>query len=391
MSMFEFSPEEHEEFSRYSPSYRKALMKEYQGNAERRQSQSDAESRADWYNENRGSIMGAEETGNTSPQGPAVPQEATGMYSEGISPLQRFMMEKNFSRLTSERPDVSEAGMANSKWIDQNLLNENTSNIKNRRDRRMAREKRDNDSPSIKKAKWLMGLNEEDRNLARSAWRGDKQLDIGTGFVNDRTKEFTGKELVNEQLKVAEGKDIASRLSEHPTMMKAMDSAADELDYSINAVSELHGLTGYDTVGFGKFLEHLPMTNTQEWIAMKDNIVARLGLEQLAKMKALSRTGASGLGQLSEKELKVLQEQLASLRQFQSPHAIKRGLKKIYTQLNKVKTSIRSDQQDNVNWYDRNSQNLRSENRYDNTKYYSDEKKNKVKFADWKAGKKGER
>jgi hypothetical protein len=87
-------------------------------------------------------------------------------------------------------------------------------------------------------------------------------------------------------------------------------------------------------------------------------------------MKSLSRTGASGLGQLSEKELKVLQEQLASLKQEQHPAAIKRGIANIYQQLDKVKTSIKSAQAKDVDWYDRNSYRWKGQP-YDNSKYYT--------------------
>lgn len=60
--------------------------------------------------------------------------------------------------------------------------------------------------------------------------------------------------------------------------------------------------------------------------ALIDPIKANVGIDQLQAMRAASKTGASGFGQLSEKELDVLQKSVGNLDLAQDPAQLKEAL-----------------------------------------------------------------
>jgi hypothetical protein len=70
--------------------------------------------------------------------------------------------------------------------------------------------------------------------------------------------------------------------------------------------------------------------------ALIDSVKASLGLEAIAKLKAASAKGATGLGQVSNLELNALQSEVATLNIGQSMDAQLDSLQKIYGYLDRI-------------------------------------------------------
>jgi len=71
-------------------------------------------------------------------------------------------------------------------------------------------------------------------------------------------------------------------------------------------------ISGY-TTGYGSFLSVLPLTDAKTLQNNLESIKANLSLSQLTALKEASKTGASGLGQVTRNEFDALQSTIAKL------------------------------------------------------------------------------
>ncbi|RKY42317.1 MAG: hypothetical protein DRP85_03260 [Candidatus Makaraimicrobium thalassicum] len=355
MGLFDYEKSDHDRFSKGSTTYRRMLAKEYTANQERREKEEMLRKRAEYAKANKAQELGVE--GFEGAPG-------TGIYAEGVSPMQRFLSERAHGRRGSQLEGMSKLGMDSGSGLESAMLRKGSA-----------------ENPRIAYDKYYLGLSDEDREKVNLSKRADKVIDVGTGYTNQRGENIVNKNLKLTGQRKSEGLDIANRLTTHGESMGIMDNMYDTVSYSMDRVDELAQNTGKTTTGLGGLLAKIPGTNAKFWRGQRDTIVARLGLEQLAKMKALSKTGASGLGQLSEKELKVLQDQLANLDQLQDGEHIKRGLKNIYSQMAKFRDAVREDQKTNIDWYNKNSGDLKKSNVFDNTRYLGRIKEHKSRVA----------
>ncbi len=102
-------------------------------------------------------------------------------------------------------------------------------------------------------------------------------------------------------------------------------------------VDELDKHPGFDNL-FGRFDAITPNLRgvTMDAQARLDQLRSALSIEKIMEMKAQSRTGATGFGQLSERELDVLQNAAGRLQQAQTEAAARTALKDIKKTMDKV-------------------------------------------------------
>jgi hypothetical protein len=79
----------------------------------------------------------------------------------------------------------------------------------------------------------------------------------------------------------------------------------------------------------GAIMSLKPGSTSADLSANINTIKARIGLDELAKLKAESPNGASGMGSQSERELDSLQSSIASLERSQSDEQLKNNLLKV--------------------------------------------------------------
>jgi hypothetical protein len=94
------------------------------------------------------------------------------------------------------------------------------------------------------------------------------------------------------------------------------------------------GLGG--TAGLNALLAGIPETGAHNLEAMMDPIKANIGFDKLAEMRANSPTGGA-LGQVSDKENKMLQSVYESLDQKQSPEQLRANLTRLRAELVKAR------------------------------------------------------
>lgn len=101
---------------------------------------------------------------------------------------------------------------------------------------------------------------------------------------------------------------------------------------NLQSVDELMGKIGNWTAGPGSILANVPGTDARNFQAELDTLKANIAFSELTAMREASKTGGA-LGQVSDREEKLLSSALGALDAGQSPTNLK-------TQLQKVRDSI---------------------------------------------------
>lgn len=116
-------------------------------------------------------------------------------------------------------------------------------------------------------------------------------------------------------------------------------------DNVIGTIDKILPKVNWNTVGpIGSVKSHISGTDAYDLAQLRDTVKSNVGLTQLQQMRDASKTGASGFGQLSEKELDVLQSSIASLDQAQRPEQFRDALTKVRNHFAAWKTSFEAGQ-----------------------------------------------
>lgn len=127
------------------------------------------------------------------------------------------------------------------------------------------------------------------------------------------------------QMKMDEKKEKGERISQ--SLKDRANLIISKVDSALSKVSNL-------SAGFGAMTEGIPMTPARNLSADLDTVKAILGFEQLEQMKSQSSAGASGLGQLSDREMRLLTAARSNLDQAQSPEQLKQRLTEVREHFN---------------------------------------------------------
>lgn len=124
-------------------------------------------------------------------------------------------------------------------------------------------------------------------------------------------------------------KNEAKAKADAALMAGNADKSRTAANLALATIREAIGKVNWKTAGFGAMAKGVPASGSQELSADLVTIKARLGLQALMDAKATSKVGASGFGQLSDKEMEILQSQIANLNQFQGQKQLKKRLQEV--------------------------------------------------------------
>ncbi len=156
---------------------------------------------------------------------------------------------------------------------------------------------------------------------------GVKPMTLPTGEpVPPRAKIIT-KPVAQEKFE-AEQAEKKLKLEEKSQFIR--DSAQD----SLNTISEIEKGTGH----FGLFgqLPSIPGTPRYTWETNINKLLSGKMIDLMTKMKEASKTGATGFGQLSEKEGQILREASTALKRGLAPEKAQEYLNNMKVMLQKV-------------------------------------------------------
>ena len=126
----------------------------------------------------------------------------------------------------------------------------------------------------------------------------------------------------------------------------ASSDVMDKANDALNTIREIEGDMQYFgmATGYPGKLPSFPGHPRSKWEANVNKLLAGKVISVMTDMKNASRTGATGFGQLSEKELKVLQDASTALNRNLSPKDAQVELNKMKASLQKISNSSTSEQ-----------------------------------------------
>lgn len=289
--------------------------------------------------------------------GPPETIQGSGYLNEDLSPTERRNAEFNRGLLASGMPELQSQWGGNNKQLQKSNMTAQTASD------RLAFDREKMQQPGAEK------------NVYSDIKVDDKGRAFGYNRMTQRYEQMPGDQMqkdprgplvsVNmnndtlenkadlETYKIL-GKSRGKRLSNFSSVLQVGSEVVDSIEDTKGLLQNLAGETGMMTTGFASLANVIPHLPPKDWLEMKDIITSRLAVDKMGELKALSSTGSTGFGALSTKELEVLQKQLGSLEQAQSPDAIKRQIVQITRLLGKSADKFKKRRKEEISWYNRN-------------------------------------
>lgn len=151
----------------------------------------------------------------------------------------------------------------------------------------------------------------------------NKETGDFVGYKFDFNNELKQKEMLatSENFTKAQGVYHADR----PMMSRAIRSFGSKRDRVEKNVMEAKQLLSEFTTEVGGVLQFVPGADARTLRNVLDTLKANIGFGQISEMRQESK-GGGALGQVTEKELKFLQNVLANLDQFDDPNVLAENL-----------------------------------------------------------------
>lgn len=127
------------------------------------------------------------------------------------------------------------------------------------------------------------------------------------------------------------------------TMQKAAQYTKERTRRALESVDSLLPKVGYSNTGLMGPTRILPGTPARNLAEELKTLGSALSVKELNEMREASRTGGS-LGNISDREIDLLQNAMGAISQDQSPPNLKRQLKKIRTALTNMQKAAEEDE-----------------------------------------------
>lgn len=197
------------------------------------------------------------------------------------------------------------------------------------------------------------GVNPNTNQVDRLQGAVTPQRDRGPLVTVENNNADMGSLADKETYKLV-GKHRGDRLNSFESVVNTSRGVVDSVSETKAMLQDLAARTGIKTTGFASLANKIPHMGPIAWKEAKDVIVSRLAVDKMAELKAMSSTGSTGFGALSQKELETLQKQLGSLEQAQAPKDIQRNITQILRLLSKSEAKFNKVAEDEIKWYNRN-------------------------------------
>lgn len=153
---------------------------------------------------------------------------------------------------------------------------------------------------------------------------GDELVDKSTGGG----VRNVGPQIAGEAGQKVMGKETAELRFSMPKAQAALESTAAKTNIVREKIRQAIPMVNNWTAGYGSVLANWPATEAGTLKGIVDTIIANLGFDELAEMRANSPTGGA-LGQVAVQELDMLQKAKGSLERSQKPEQVIKVLQEL--------------------------------------------------------------
>lgn len=138
-----------------------------------------------------------------------------------------------------------------------------------------------------------------------------------------------------------------------PETSRVYESRERGFDQSLSAINEVRRVLDkagpIPVTGAGSFLSRVPETRAKDLRSKIETVIARIGFEELQNMRENAPGGgSSGLGQVTEREIALLQSVLANLDQSQSEEEFRINLARVEEQIASSKAAIQKEYEEDL-------------------------------------------
>lgn len=140
----------------------------------------------------------------------------------------------------------------------------------------------------------------------------DKLLTARIESVKEREKQNIKREIELE-------KDMPQALAFVDSLENASQMLSARIDDALSKINNL-------SAGYGGYLKDIPLSGAYSLDKALSEIKSKNVIETISEMKAQSRTGATGLGNMQIREFEAIENALGSLDQKQDPEELKKKL-----------------------------------------------------------------
>jgi hypothetical protein len=142
-----------------------------------------------------------------------------------------------------------------------------------------------------------------------------------------------------------------ARVVETPASLEAKKKAQqgiqnqiDTINADLSNIEEARKIVSPTSAGFGAILGIVPTTDARRLQTLITGIDAAKVFSELTKLREASATGASGLGQVTEREISLLQNRLRALDPYGDPAKLKDDLDYIANEWKKIQDRLKESQ-----------------------------------------------
>lgn len=172
------------------------------------------------------------------------------------------------------------------------------------------------------------------------------KVDTGTGTVlvdprTGQTQSFIPKDVASAESQKAQGRAAGEKIAEAPAAQAAINNSIANLDRLRDEAQAILDDPALGKItGFVGMIPNIPGGSAANVEARLETLKSQIGFRVLQDMRDASKTGGA-LGQVSNIENVLLQQNIAALSQAQSPEAFRRSLRQIIDYTTGAKERLR--------------------------------------------------
>jgi len=151
------------------------------------------------------------------------------------------------------------------------------------------------------------------------------QLSLGEANFEENKRQFDLKFAQTEQVRLEQLRADALAAS---AVGEISSYAQERITRNLNSITDLRTLTSDKTVGFGSLLQKVPTSQALTFKKKLDTLKANIAFGEITAMREASKTGGA-LGQVSERELALLEAALGGIDQAMSVEDFQSALDEI--------------------------------------------------------------
>ena len=171
---------------------------------------------------------------------------------------------------------------------------------------------------------------------------------LGSALINDRRAQAKSKtlqmQLENQKRMRIESEAAQKRERAILREQKGAEAGMVDASVALGMIDDIEGrINGWTTGPAAAVLGNVPFTGAGELRQSVETLESQIALDKMSAMKKLSSTGATGFGALSEKELGLLTNSIASLKTSQGAEQLRRNLQAVRVHYGRFKQLAEDD------------------------------------------------